>query len=271
MEMCGRFVRDGLLVVALASVACGGRALEASDDAGRHISDPRVVDATVIVAPIGTVPSAEATAPVVEEAIDASLDEGATDAPADAGAVIDADPWAGLDAGGFASDAGRCGTGIVTFRIDPGPGGPWWVARSGDEEPNGLALFTASGTRLDQFPAEMTAVCGMCEGWGVPIGISIGELGDAGMTDSWDGVYYVAGTAADGSCPGSVPMACMTQECAPPGEYMAEMCACSGPDAPLWINPVPPYSLATCDHPTCVRVPFLYPSPAVVEGTIVAQ
>ncbi len=176
--------------------------------------------------------------------------------------------WSSLDtdAAPFVSDAGSCGTGVVTFRLY-GPANSVTISASGDEEPNWLAVAPRSGTELELYPEEMTENCETCfsgEGFGVPIGWSDSVLEDAGATRTWDGQYFAPGT-----CPPPVPAGrysrCQTPSCAAPGQYLATMCACD--ENPLIDQAFPPYATSDCANPVCVDVPFDYPSATVVTGT----
>ncbi|HLK36107.1 MAG TPA: hypothetical protein VKU41_05095 [Polyangiaceae bacterium] len=238
-----------------AAFGCGVRGLGAATDASP-----------------GDVTTADAEA-------DASAPEaGALDASVDAPAGSDASD-AGIPRG---ADAGICGTGSVTFRLDPGPGGPWHASTSGDEEPDWLAIFTASGTPLYRQPAEFALTSCDCDaGWGIPIGWGDSNLGDAGVSDSWNGFYFNLGTFSDsGSCAstsfGPPRGSCLKPGCAPPGQYVAYMCACQGEakgSSTFSKAGVPSsyaYYVADCANPTCVRVPFEYPSQGVVVGAVSA-
>jgi hypothetical protein len=280
-----RLARIATLAIRLGlatSIACGGHTAVSGDD-----SPPRAVDASPVDAiardlerdgngvgeasVLDATLSPEASTQVGEagEAPDATSEP---DADRDAGIDGDADPWASLDSGGYTSDAGACGTGVVTFRIDPGPAGPWTVYSSGDEEPNWLAVFSRSGVPVYRYPREQTAACDGCDPWTVPIGFLGGALEDAGQTQTWDGTNYAPGSQVTCTiAPPGLPatLDCTVLACAPPGEYLAVMCAC-GPDGPD-ASGLPSnyeYAVAYCAHPTCVRVPFDYPSPTVVAGTV---
>lgn len=246
------------LVLLVASAACGGRALQASGDEG-----PDGGDATAMAAQL------EGAAPPEDAAADATLDG----SPAVGDAADDGGPAETTDAPLFISDAGGCGTGIVTFRLEPGPDGPWQFTISGDEEANWLAVLSTSGRPFYRSPSESTTLdCSNCQAsWAIPIGTASGDLGDAGTEETWDGRYFApddAGTCA-GWPGGPYGSGCVTRECAPPGPYVAFMCAC-GPGAPA-SSGLPSsygYAVGLCANPTCVRVPFEYPSPTAVVGTV---
>ena len=97
--------------------------------------------------------------------------------------------------------------------------------------------------------------------------------GRAIQTSADDGPNRVDATVQapqlDGAASTEDGSGCVTPECAPPGPYVAFMCAC-GPGAPA-SSGLPSsyaYAVAGCTNPTCVRVPFEYPSPGVVVGTV---
>ena len=75
--------------------------------------------------------------------------------------------------------------------------------------------------------------------------------------------------------PGYGSSSCIAPECAPPGQYVAYMCACSNISSPangtFSKSGVPSnyaYSVADCANPTCVSVPFDYPAQTLVVGTV---
>ena len=180
------------------------------------------------------------------------------------------------DGSSEAGDAGICGTGSITFRLDPGPGGPWRASLSGDEEPNWLALFTASGTPLYQNPAEWALTdCDCAKSYEVPIGWWGQQLTDAGITQSWDGFYFDLKQFGDSGTTCSLGYtggSCLVPECASPGQYVAYMCACNSPGTGSFSRAGVPsnyaYYVADCPNPTCVRVLFEYPSQTLVVGTV---
>jgi len=268
-----RFVFGGRWFVLLlaAAVGCGGRDDLVGGDAAEGGVGPSVmvtVDATV---------AGEAGV----EAVDAGTQQvGSSEAgdtaawPDTANAGDGGIDWSSLDsdAARFVSDAGSCGTGIVTFRVYAPANDALTVSTSGDEEPNWLAITPRSGTQLELYPEEMTEDCESCfsgEGFAVPIGWYDSPLEDAGATRTWDGRYFGPGT-----CPPPVPTGrssrCQTASCAAPGPYLATMCACA--ESPLnGSQGFPPYATSDCANPVCVDVPFEYPSATVVTGTLVAR
>ena len=114
------FVRASLLLFGTVAVGCGGEAT--GDDADAALSDGA---------------AGKDVATDVRDTMPDPFVDNEAGSPADSGA--DEFPMAG--------DGGGCGTGAVTFQLNPGLGGPWQASTSGDEEPNWLAIFTASGAR----------------------------------------------------------------------------------------------------------------------------
>jgi hypothetical protein len=180
------------------------------------------------------------------------------------------------DAAAEASDYHQGCGGNVTFRLFPGSGGPWLAYGSGDEEPDFLALFTATGVPLYRTSSEFALENCDCSGeqWPVPIGFEYQDLTDAGVAQGWDGLYFDLGDwPSSGPCAVTAPQTrpdCLIPGCAPPGQYVAYMCACGAGDAAT-SSGVPAsyaYSVGGCANPTCVRVPFEYPSQTVVVGTL---
>jgi hypothetical protein len=82
-----------------------------------------------------------------------------------------------------------------------------------------------------------------------------------GAMTTWDGSYFQASTCGAGK-------SCFEDACAPPGKYLAHMCAYpdgedggAGPFCSFNPQAVPAKAV-------CVEVPFDFPSTGVVEGTI---
>jgi hypothetical protein len=296
----GASFRASLLLAMTAALGCGGEASGgATDAAARDVAtgqdvaadvgvqtEASILDATIsdgVAVPDASETDSDAT-PEASLDTDAGSDAGCngpnrcgpTDASADGSATAGDASDGGSEESGA---AGTCGTGTVTFRLYPGAGGPWQASMSGDEEPDFLAIFTATGTPLYRTSAEFALEDCDCSGqqWPVPIGYEYGDLTDAGFPQTWDGFYFSLGEWPDsGACAVTLPQSradCLIPGCAPPGEYVAYMCACGGGDASA-SSGVPSsyaYSVADCANPTCVRVPFEYPSQTVVVGTVSAS
>jgi hypothetical protein len=74
-------------------------------------------------------------------------------------------------------------------------------------------------------------------------------LGDGGTESTWDGTYALPGTCGAGS-------ACVSQGCAPPGNYVATFCGyAQSPDASA-------FGCTGAATPTCVETPFVWPPPS---------
>jgi hypothetical protein len=288
-----------LLFAMTATLGCGGEAIGgATDAAAQDAATGQDVAADVGVATeASTLDAPLSDGGAVSDASEADRDA-TPEASWDTGAASDAgcngpDRCGPTDASadgsttaGDASDggsegsaaAGTCGTGTVTFQLYPGAGGPWQASMSGDEEPDFLAIFTATGTPLYRTSAEFALEDCDCSGqqWPVPIGYAYGYLTDAGFPQTWDGFYFSLGEWPDsGACAATFPQRpdCLIPACAPPGQYVAYMCACGGGDASTSSGKPSSYaySVANCANPTCVRVPFEYPSDTVVVGTVIAS
>jgi hypothetical protein len=155
-----------------------------------------------------------------------------------------------------------CGSSSVTFELLPDPdGGVLWTGSSEDTDSpseNWITLFTEDGgAEIDMVPASSTPGIGIdcttCSGaaYAIPIGYFLGQMGDAGVSQTWDGRTYTRGT-----CGGST--ACVTQGCAAPGRYEAHFCAC--PSAEV--------TGTNCAATTCTSVVFEYPSSTPVAATL---
>jgi hypothetical protein len=78
-----------------------------------------------------------------------------------------------------------------------------------------------------------------------------------GETTTWDGTYFEPGQCGNGQ------IACHNKQCAPPGKYVATMCASRSTSDAGTVG----FCMASAT-PTCVDVPFDYPSATTVEGVI---
>jgi hypothetical protein len=83
----------------------------------------------------------------------------------------------------------------------------------------------------------------------------------SGQTFAWDGTYLTSQTCAGTG----VAVGCYDKQCAPAGKYVATICAYRAPeDAGANGCPV----VVGAAAPTCVNVPFDYPSTVPVEATL---
>jgi hypothetical protein len=151
------------------------------------------------------------------------------------------------DAGGQPS---ACAT--VQFALTAPAG--WTYGQSQDSNSssiNWLTIQTPAGATLDIEPAGDLPLldCRTCGPAGaIPIGSFWQQVPASGVvTGEWNGALYEPGT-----CGGH---ACLTPGCAPAGMYVAELCACAN-------------ATGACATPTCVAVPFEYPSSSVMRGSV---
>jgi hypothetical protein len=273
----GASFRASLLLTVTAAVGCGGESIGGAADAAAPDA-PTDQDAPADVAARTEASTLDATISDGGGAPDSSESDGEATPEASWDTDVGIDDASDGGPEGSAA-AGTCGAGTVTFWLYPGAGGPWRASMSGDEEPNFLAIFTAAGTPLYRASSEFALENCDCSGqqWPVPLGWSDSDLTDAGFPQTWDGFYFNLGDWPDsGACAVTVPQSrpdCLNPECAPPGQYVAYMCACGGSDAAT-SSGVPSsylYSVGDCVHPACVRVPFEYPSQTVAVGTVSAS
>ena len=183
------------------------------------------------------------------------------DAVADTGTVDAARMEVGLDAADAAdaadADAGLCAAGSVTFRMEA-TGGAWSVYGGGGDPGCDWLTVTSAATSSVALnaaypPPGLDLDCRDCtSSWPIPIGCARygADLVGAPLEKRWDGSYD-----APGSC-GAPARGCVTPSCAPSGSYLARMCACPGDFG------------AACASPTCVDVPFDYPTAAPVVGLL---
>jgi hypothetical protein len=83
----------------------------------------------------------------------------------------------------------------------------------------------------------------------------------SGQTFAWDGTFLASQTCGTGG----LAVACYDKQCAPAGKYVATICAYPAP-ADAGANGCP--IVVGAAVPTCVDVPFDYPSTATIEATL---
>jgi hypothetical protein len=145
-----------------------------------------------------------------------------------------------------------CSFSPIVFRLLPPASGGSWQAIESPVDDCPMVGWLQVGGGSDAFgfqhpylPAEC-ATCrvrtfaGAC--WGTAV------VPSDGVTQSWDGTFYATDTC------GSDASACVAKECAPPGQYIARMCAY-------------PCEAASCQA-TCVTVPFALPASGEIVGTL---
>jgi hypothetical protein len=100
--------------------------------------------------------------------------------------------------------------------------------------------------------------CASCQGGGCSGACpASAPLPEGGVEVTWDGTVWTSGeTCGSGN-------ACSRQGCAPAGQYTAHLCAFGGPvDAGGCPGP------SISSTPVCVDVPFAYPAPGTVAGSL---
>jgi hypothetical protein len=167
-----------------------------------------------------------------------------------------------------AVDAG-CLTGLVSFQlvVAAGSSTTYCNGMSNSCAYDGLLIERQGSTSVLEQVSTCMATCSACEAIECAIYCaSSAVIGDAGSTRlTWDGTY-----AQPGTC-GPSALACQTPRCAPPGDYVAHMCAfAEAPDAATTGGTGSQGCTATVSVPTCVDVPFTWPpsGDAAVRGTI---
>jgi hypothetical protein len=167
-----------------------------------------------------------------------------------------------------AVDAG-CVTGLLSFQlfVAAGSGTTYCSGMSNSCADDGLLIAPQGGANVLEQVSTCIATCSACQAIACPTYCaSSAVIGDAGSTRlTWDGTYGQPGTC------GPSAMACQTPRCAPPGAYVAHMCAyAEAPDAATTGGTGSQGCTATASVPTCVDVPFTWPpsGDAAVRGTI---
>ena len=164
---------------------------------------------------------------------------------------------ASSDTGREAGDSFPCSTGAVTFQMRVAAPSVvsycagtacsrWWLAIE-TERGDAVALYL-----------ECTLNCVDCRSSGCtpPICLFPPPMKPGGEELIWDGTVWVQSTCG-------ARQSCAAPACAPPGKYVARMCAITNatPDAGA-CTPAP------TPGPTCVEVEFEYPTTAPVTGVL---
>ena len=176
--------------------------------------------------------------------------------------------WAGCgggDAIGGKRDGGTDGAcvplGSVVFRMEAPPvdGGYGYQLSLGDPG-DGVwwySVETPDGSALSIFlPPGAYTTCDVCEPRDEPIGQGCSFVPDGGVSGGWGGITYTGTSTCEAKATSSVPAhaaGCATTRCLPAGRYVVKMCGARG-------------GLAACGSPTCVDVPFDFPTDAAVVG-----
>lgn len=122
------------------------------------------------------------------------------------------------------ADGGVCSSSPITFQLEIafGSKSDWCGDQPTDGCPyDGLTISDAAGNALVRYDPCNSVHCSTCSQRSCS-GICLGPLplGSLDPTWTWDGTYY----GPDGTC-GSTANSCVTLQCAPPGHYLARVCA----------------------------------------------
>ncbi len=163
----------------------------------------------------------------------------------------------GAGAGG--ADAGTCSSGTVTFRVNQAPGAtaPWCLGQPGSCSSAWLNIRNSAGELL--LSNACSTPCDTCTPLGCPAICAMPlELAAQGVSQNWNGTYYVADHCGPGSS------GCLNPRCAAPGQYTAVVCG--------FLNPYPDGGFgcasATNAGPICREQPFTYPSNTPIVVTM---
>ena len=169
----------------------------------------------------------------------------ATDGGSDAG---------GAGAGGAAGASGVCNGGTVTFSMKTSGGGPGSYCVGEGCGGTWISIATAAGDPID-LERDCITDCGACQPVACPnLCAAPRPTKPEGEQTTWDGTYWPKKTCGAG-------ISCADQACATPGKYVATMCATS--------NAIQTGGFCNGGGmSTCVDVPFVYPTSAIVEGTL---
>jgi hypothetical protein len=149
-----------------------------------------------------------------------------------------------------------CTAGTTTFHITEAAGTDYCVGAQCTL--NWVTVKSATGKAMSLSGACLTT-CEVCQpiACGAAACIAPQRIKPEGQSLTWDGTYYEPGKCGAG-------ISCQEKQCAPPGHYVATMCANKATsDAGI---------AGFCSNfdftPTCVDVEFDYPSMKPVEGVI---
>jgi hypothetical protein len=177
------------------------------------------------------------------------------------GDVGDAGPPSDAGVAESASDANDgvavdawCNAGTATFHLSAAPGSTWSVTELQmicPMQENWLQIGDDAG---HFFPGGVSPDCATCIFYPSPIlCYLVKQVEEGGVTATWDGTFLAAGMCGDATV-------CTSHSCAPPGRYVATMCACPtrASDGPCLAPP----------PNGCFTVPFDFPSSTPVTATL---
>jgi hypothetical protein len=160
------------------------------------------------------------------------------------------------DSGGGTAEAGPigCTVGSVTFELMTAgaPSVEYCVGRNCGTE--WLAIKSASGQEM-QITHHCISDCTSCNQIGCDLLCALPQpVKPEGVRQQWDGMFFTASTCGQGQM-------CANPNCAPPGKYVATMCAGVKNNADAMFCETDP-------NQQCVDVEFDYPTTSVVQGTV---
>jgi hypothetical protein len=167
----------------------------------------------------------------------------------------------GSGGSGGSTQRADCGP-TLTFRMTPSIDRDTQYCDGGPSACNieWFSIYDSRGAVVATHIPCGTAPCSTCEAPACPAICSVPSLlSESGREATWNGVRQVVGTCGPGA-------RCLAPECAPAGEYVARFCAyalqgAGGEPSDLDCG-------LAVSQPTCVDVPFSYPSDGVVEGVL---
>jgi hypothetical protein len=169
-------------------------------------------------------------------------------------------PGAATGTGG--SGSGTCASGSITFQVVPTAGAStvWCMGEAGSCTSNWLSIRDPNGNLL--LSNFCSTPCDTCMMMACPDLCRVPSPLDAsGLTQTWDGTYFTQGTCGTGT-------ACLSSQCAPAGQYTAEICGFADTTSDAGFGCTGATSSAAM---TCVQKPFEFPSSSTVVVTMPAQ
>jgi hypothetical protein len=175
---------------------------------------------------------------------------------------------AGSSGAGGGTAAGECSGDPITFKllVAPGDSTNYCVATTSYTCGLGswLSVRNAAGTYLPQAVGACIGSCDPCSEVACSnLCVEPERIGSDGVTGIFDGSYFVSKTCGSGT-------SCADPACAPPGNYVAELCGAvdTGTLEPVCSN------VSVGSAQACVEVPFTWPpasSGTLLQATISAS
>ncbi len=176
---------------------------------------------------------------------------------------------AGSGKGGSAGqqvEPGDCGP-VLEFRMlggGPAAGSSFCVGKPQSCSRAWFQILDATGNSPSTELSCSVAACSSCQSLGcILLCATSTPLPDEGMSTTWAGIQWVDG----GACGDGV--ACRAPVCAPAGDYVARFCGHALESGAGGAPSNPDYcENNAAPEPTCVDVPFSYPSTDTVTGVL---